>query len=850
MVKEQWWSLFKVLVQRYQTSAAPAISAILSAALPEGCVLARTAGELARAHLELKGQEQLQHVERLLEELGADKQHLSKVVGLLVARFDILIRELSEVQKIGVKGDALKSVARQKINETSNEMIKQAVTELQKIGPQLTQFDPGVARDSTEEPTAFSSAEPVMSSAQPVAQPARQPQQASQQASGSSSDDDLMHGPKSPEVGRAPQEPAEGPKEPQAGDVIGGQEWHLLSLLGKGGMGSVWKARNHFEEMGALKLMLPHLVSNERLIKRFQLEIKAIKQIRHPNVVALSDWGKDRFHGKEQWYFVTDFIQGKPLSRILQEEGALSMERARDLFIPLAEGLHAAHAEGVVHRDIKPGNIMVRSDGSPVIIDFGIARQLADPSMTQAHERVLTLQFASPEQLYGEPVSPKSDVFSLAATLSFVLFPDPKRQRPQFEPDKMPEPYHWILETCLSYKPENRPQDMMAFVELLKQLKFENGNVVSYPQRPSKSGSAGASSGMSPDQAFSPGAQSAPEPAAQLSKEVYHYNGPNGQDKLPLDEIFERVKADPKGRHLLWRKGWPNWQMWHKVPELKEYVQALKESQTQQPAGGGGISAQDISPFSKHTINIGGCQHTMIALPPGSFWMGNQNIDAESDEKPRHRVNLSKGFLLGQTQLTQDIYEVVEGFNPSQFKFPNHPAERVSWVDVVKWCNKLSEKQGLRPAYSIVEANGRCQVSWNMQSDGYRLPTEAEWEYAARAASNFNYSGSNRPDEVAWFGASRRREGQRTYRVAQKQPNGWDFYDMSGNVWEWCYEDARGYQAGEKTDPVGTTETSSRVCRGGSNYLDARQTRCSYRMRYDINYRSVFVGFRIARSLL
>ena len=230
--------------------------------------------------------------------------------------------------------------------------------------------------------------------------------------------------------------------------------------------------------------------------------------------------------------------------------------------------------------------------------------------------------------------------------------------------------------------------------------------------------------------------------------------------------------------------------------------------------------------------------------------MGNQNIDAESDEKPRHRVNLSRGFLLGQTQLTQDLYEVVEGFNPSQFKFPNHPAERVSWSDVIKWCNKLSEREGLRPAYDIKEVGGKLNVSWNMQSDGYRLPTEAEWEYAARAASNFNYAGSNRPDEVAWFGASRRREGQRTYRVAQKQPNGWDFYDMSGNVWEWCWEDARGYQAGEITDPVGTTGTASRVCRGGSNYLDARQTRCSYRMRYDLNYRSVFVGFRIARSLI
>jgi formylglycine-generating enzyme required for sulfatase activity len=230
--------------------------------------------------------------------------------------------------------------------------------------------------------------------------------------------------------------------------------------------------------------------------------------------------------------------------------------------------------------------------------------------------------------------------------------------------------------------------------------------------------------------------------------------------------------------------------------------------------------------------------------------MGNANVDAESDEKPRHRVTLSRGFLLGQTPLTQDLYEVVQSFNPSQYKYPNHPVERVSWLDVVRWCNALSEKQGLKPAYELNELeNGKAHVIWNQLSDGYRLPTEAEWEYAARAGSNFTYAGSNRPDEVAWFGASRRREGQKTYRVGQKQANNWDFYDMSGNVWEWCWEDMRGYQATDVNNPVGTVETNYRVCRGGSNYLDARQTRCSYRMRYEVTYRSVFVGFRLARSL-
>ena len=851
MIKEQWWSLLKVLVQRYESGAAPAISAVLSVALPSGSILTRSITEMVRALSTQSGLEQEQVVQQALRALGPDQRFLNEVVMLLMARFDGVLSTLCKLQEMGVSGDPLTQIARQKIEESDHEILRQALNTLKTgVGPQLTQFDLSERDDSPliiGDATSPSVDDPLLGQQSPRFD--QLPMSAARGSVEVIEDDDLMHGPRSPEAERAiqgaPVAVPAGPREPQAGDVIGGQEWRLISMLGKGGMGSVWKATNHFDETGALKLMLPHLVSNDRLIKRFQLEIRAIKKIRHPNVVELSDWGKDRFHGKEQWYFVTDFIEGRPLNKILQEEGPLDLERAKELFIQLAEGLHAAHAEGVIHRDIKPGNIMVRSDGTPVIIDFGIARQLEDPSMTQTHERVLTLQFASPEQLYGEPVSPKSDVFSLAATLSFVLHPDPKRQRPQFEPENTPEPFHWLLETCLSYKPENRPEDMMAFVDLLKQIEFQNGTIVNFPKRPVSAQRAGL--GLTPDQAFTPGASPQPSGLALISldKELYHYHGPNSQEKLPLSEIVERIKAAPRARHLLWKKGWPNWQMWHKVTSLKEYVQSLKESATQQSS-----ATQAITPFSKHVINVGGCEHTMIALPPGSFWMGNANVDAESDEKPRHRVTLSRGFLLGQTSLTQDLYEVVQSFNPSQYKYPNHPVERVSWLDVVRWCNALSEKQGLKPAYELKELeNGKAHVVWNQLSDGYRLPTEAEWEYAARAGSNFTYAGSNRPDEVAWFGASRRREGQKTYRVSQKQANNWDFYDMSGNVWEWCWEDMRGYQATDVNNPVGTVETNYRVCRGGSNYLDARQTRCSYRMRYEVTYRSVFVGFRLARSL-
>ena len=499
---------------------------------------------------------------------------------------------------------------------------------------------------------------------------------------------------------------------------------------------------------------------------------------------------------------------------------------------------------------------MIRSDGSPLIIDFGIARQLEDPSMTQTHERVLTLQFASPEQLYGEPVGPQSDVFSLAATLGFCFSPDPKRQRPQFEPDKVPEAFHYILEKSLNYKQENRPQDMQEFADLLGQIEFNNGVIVNFPRRETQE-DGGQLAGLSEENAFVPGDSATPHPQVKLKTpppqaelsslrdEIFHYHGPDGQEKLPLHQIVELIKAHPRGRHLVWKKGWSEWRPWFKLKVLKEYVQALKVSQTQQ------VGSSALSPFSKHTVTVNGVDHTLIALPPGSFWMGNQNVDAESDEKPRHRVTLSRGFLIGDTPLTQAFYESVGQHNPSQYKHANNPVERVSWLDAIRWCNQLSEQQGLRPAYSIMQGGegDSPKVLWNQLCEGYRLPTEAEWEYAARAGANFTYSGSNRPDEVAWFGSSRRREGQRTYEVKGKQPNGWGLYDMSGNIWEWCWGDMREYDTEDQTDPMGLSDTGYSICRGGSNYLDARQTRCSYRMRYAISYRSLFVGFRVVRSL-
>jgi len=205
--------------------------------------------------------------------------------------------------------------------------------------------------------------------------------------------------------------------------------------------------------------------------------------------------------------------------------------------------------------------------------------------------------------------------------------------------------------------------------------------------------------------------------------------------------------------------------------------------------------------------------------PAGEFWMGSEERgDYIDNELPRHRVKISKPLLVGQTQVTQALYEAVMGTNPSRFKGANLPVEQVSWFDSVRFCNKLSELKGFRPAYSV-GSGVKPVVSLDFNANGYRLLTEAEWEYAAKAGTELIYAGSNEVDEVAWYEVTTNDEGTRD--VATKTPNAWGLYDMSGNVWEWCSDqwDVDTYKSRLEVsiDPCNySLSFAGRVFRGGS----------------------------------
>ena len=255
----------------------------------------------------------------------------------------------------------------------------------------------------------------------------------------------------------------------------------------------------------------------------------------------------------------------------------------------------------------------------------------------------------------------------------------------------------------------------------------------------------------------------------------------------------------------------------------------------------------------------------LVRVAGGSFEMGNPDASVgDSDERPVHTVTLS-AFYMGKYEVTQAQYRTVMGNNPSSSYGvgDNYPVYYVSWYDALVFCNKLSIAEGLTPAYRISNSTDPTDwgtvpttgsnSTWNAVtidngSTGYRLPTEAQWEYAARGGNgspgNYIYSGSNTVGDVAWYSSN---SGSKTHEVGTKAPNGLGLYDMSGNVWEWCWDWYASYSSRAQTDPLGASSGSYRVRRGGLWDASAGYVRSAYRNgNYPFN-RSYHMGFRLAR---
>jgi formylglycine-generating enzyme required for sulfatase activity len=233
---------------------------------------------------------------------------------------------------------------------------------------------------------------------------------------------------------------------------------------------------------------------------------------------------------------------------------------------------------------------------------------------------------------------------------------------------------------------------------------------------------------------------------------------------------------------------------------------------------------------------IPGSRVEMVQIPGGRFTMGDKN---EVDATP-HQVVVSS-FYMDRHLVTQNEYQRVMGANPSRWNMGTNPVEQVRWSDAVRYCNARSRLEGLEPCYDL--------QTWvcNFDANGYRLPTEAEWEYACRAGTQTPFFFGNSPSKLARYAWFDENAGGKPHPVGQKQPNPWGLYDMYGNVWEWCndFYKVDYYEESPEDNPKGPKTGDTKVVRGGAWKFGAESCRSGYRYNENPGYVDACFGYDI-----
>ena len=615
------------------------------------------------------------------------------------------------------------------------------------------------------------------------------------------------------------------------------KEFRLVKELGKGGMGVTWLAEEldsdgSKKQSVVCKILSRELINDENAVRNVLAVFDLTKELNHTHICPLLNRFQDPVF---RHFLVMRYAEGETLEEWFQRqpghENGLPAQTVLPILQQVASALDSMHVRNIIHRDVKPQNIMFSTRNTalavPWLIDFGIAQAVNASDPEKNRSKSGTPVFMAPEQHYGKPQTARTDQYALAVTAFRLLTgrfpftaetPEELSAKKMFPEASLPEIAPALRSTflrALAYEPKDRFSSCADFVNALQSTQDKK--------------------------------KESEETFADILKEMRKKREKELAEKKKrlVDSVLKAYASEkfPFAKQLIDK-------LLMLDPENAYYIQFRDFIQQALDALPSVLKAGD-----RMVKTIDGIEYAFRWCPPGMFMMGSpEDEPGRSNNEKQHEVTLTEGFWILETQVTQKMWIGVMGSNPSDFKSPLRPVEHVSWDDCQEFCRKLSSKIS-----AIVN-----------------LPTEAQWEYACRAGTTtalpngpIEILGENNApalDPIAWYGGNigvgfELHYGWRTewpemqypqtpehpsgtHPVGRKFPNAWGFYDMLGNIWEWCLDWYGPYAESPTNDPTGPDNGLGRVHRGGWT-LNARGCRSAFRNYDSPGVRGNVLGFRI-----
>ena len=698
--------------------------------------------------------------------------------------------------------------------------------------------------------------------------------------------------------------------ELKTGASLQGGKYKIEKVLGKGGFGITYLAyqqglnryvavKEFFmsdycnREESTCAVSIPSVGSREMVEKyksKFVKEAQTIAELDNAHIVPIYDV----FEENGTAYYVMKHIGGGSLSSLVKKGKAMPVDIALKYVRQVAEALAYCHERNIAHLDVKPGNILIQ-DAVAVLIDFGISKHYNEEGdQTSSTPIGISKGYAPLEQYKKGGVTtflPVTDIYSLGAVLFRLVTgqtpPDADEVNeeglPEFSSD-IPQYVQDAITAAMQPKKKDRPQTVEEFLALLVAPAVEdiddeddsedtelegddsedteltddvdpaNGKLGKKsdevpgdepgktPVRPLKKGllygiAAGVLAALAVVICILCGIGNSEKRKAAETDQSQYLALISSADSLSRTEtslseamalydsaaVYEIQYAGTRFSDIFYADALSSSsRVQSQIDSIAKVRQQEAEEKLRRELAEAERKRRETG-YSNGILKVNGIEYPMVYVSGGSFMMGSEDSDADSDEKPVHQVTLSS-YRIGKYEVTQDLWEAVMGSNPSNFKGSRRPVELVSWGDCQEFIRKLNSLTG----------------------QNFKLPTEAQWEFAARGGNSSNgykYSGGNYIDNVAWYDGN---SGDRTHDVGTKSPNELGIYDMSGNVYELCSDWHGSYGSSSVTKPVGPSSGPTyREGRGGSWTDTAGKSRVSNRGRFIHYDHSVNCGLRL-----